>query len=319
MILQLLQFVVGLGLLVYGANLFIKGAGGIALRYGVSPFVIGMVLVGFGTSMPELAVNLTAVFEQRLDLAVGNVVGSNISNVGLILGTAALIAPMAIPRRVFRSELPVLVGLSIGFWLLVMDGRLGRIDAGVLQAGFVVLMVMLARGSREAPADVEDELGVDVEQAQASTWPHVWRLVVGLALLLGGSKLMVDAAVALALSWGVSELVIGLTVVAIGTSLPELAASVVAAMRGEAEIAVGNVLGSNVFNLLLILGVTGMVQPLPVAASMVRVDIGLMVAFVVVLFPLALRKRRLGRLAGVVLLAGFAAFLVSQFMRTPIA
>jgi len=319
MLIQLVMFLVGLALLVVGANLFIKGAGGIALRFGISPFVVGMVLVGFGTSMPELAVNLTAVFEQRLDLAVGNVVGSNISNVGLILGAAALIAPMAIPRRVFRSELPVLVGLSLGFWLLVLDGRLGRIDAGLLLAGFAVVMVVMARGSRDAPAAVEDEIGVDPEQARQATWPHVWRLVVGLVLLLGGSKLMVDAAVALALEWGVSELVIGLTVVAIGTSLPELAASVVAALKGEAEIAVGNVLGSNVFNLLLILGVTAMVQPLPVADSLIRIDILLMIAFVVVLYPLALYKRRLGRIAGVVLLAGFAAFLASQFLRTPLA
>lgn len=319
MVLQFMLFLVGLGLLVVGANLFIKGAGGIALRFGVSPFVVGMVLVGFGTSMPEMAVNLTAVFENRLDLAVGNVVGSNISNVGLILGTAAIIAPMAVPRRVFRSELPVLAGLSIGFWLLVVDGRLGRIDAGILLAGFAVMMVVMARGSRQAPAAVEGEIGVDVEQARQATWPHLWRLGVGLVLLLGGSKLMVDAAVALALSWGVSELVIGLTVVAVGTSLPELAASVTAALKGEAEIAVGNVIGSNVFNLLLILGVTGMVQPLPVASSLVRVDIALMVAFVVVIYPLALRKRRLGRMAGLVLLLGFAAFLASQFLRTPVA
>jgi cation:H+ antiporter len=319
MTVQLVMFLVGLGLLVLGANLFIKGAGGIALRFGVSPFVVGMVLVGFGTSMPEMAVNLTAVFENRLDLAVGNVVGSNISNVGLILGAAALIAPMAVPRRVFRSELPVLVGLSVGFWLLVVDGRLGRIDAAVLLAGFAVMMVVMARGSRQVPVVVEDEIGVDVEQARQATWPHVWRLGVGLVLLLGGSKLMVDAAVALALSWGVSELVIGLTVVAVGTSLPELAASVTAALKGEAEIAIGNVIGSNVFNLLLILGVTGMVQPLPVASSLVRVDIALMVAFVVVLYPLALHKRKLGRMAGLVLLAGFAAFLASQFLRTPLA
>jgi cation:H+ antiporter len=319
MVIQLLVFLVGLGLLVVGANLFLRGAGGIALRFGISPFVVGMVLVGFGTSMPELAVNLTAVFEQRLDLAVGNVVGSNIANVGLILGAAALIAPMAIPRRVFRSELPVLVGLSLGFWLLVLDGRLGRIDAGILLAGFAVMMVVMARGSRALPVAVEQEIGVDPEQARQATWPHLWRLVVGLVLLLGGSKLMVDAAVALALGWGVSELVIGLTVVAIGTSLPELAASVVAALRGEAEIAVGNVLGSNVFNLLLILGITAMVEPLPVADSLIRIDIVLMIAFVLVLYPLALRRRRLGRFAGVLLLAGFVAFFASQFLRTPLA
>lgn len=316
MLLQLALFTVGLALLVFGAGLFIKGAGGVALRFGISPFVVGMVLVGFGTSMPELAVNITAVVDDRLDLAVGNVVGSNIANVGLILGVAALIAPMLVSRRMLRVELPLLLVASLGLWLLVVDGSLGRIDAGALLLGFGALMVVIARGAKSAPPALEDEFGVDVEHARESTWPHAWRLLVGLPLLLLGSKLMVDAAVGLALSWGVSELVIGLTVVAIGTSLPELAASVTAALRNEAEIAVGNVVGSCLFNLLLILGVTAAVQPLPVATSMIWVDIPLMFAFVLVIYPLALfgRRHQLGRVAGVVLAAAFAGFLAYQFL-----
>lgn len=316
MVLQLALFSAGLALLVFGANLFIKGAGGIALRYGISPFVVGMVLVGFGTSMPELAVNITAVVDDRLDLAVGNVVGSNIANIGLILGVAALIAPMVVSRRMLRVEVPLLLVASVLLWLLVVDGSLGRLDAVALLLGFGGLMVIIAKGAKSAPPALDDEFGVDVDQARHATWPHAWRLLVGLPLLLLGSKLMVDAAVGLALSWGVSELVIGLTVVAIGTSLPELAASVTAALKGEAEIAVGNVVGSCLFNLLLILGVTAALQPLPVAASMIWIDFPLMAGFVVMIYPLALfgLRHRLGRVAGAVLLTAFVAFLAYQFL-----
>jgi len=314
MLLQLLLFSVGLAILVWGADLFIKGAGGIALRFGISPFVVGMVLVGFGTSLPELAVNITAVVEQRLDLAVGNVVGSNIANVALILGVAALVSPLLLGRRVMRVELPLLVLVSLGFWALVADGSLGRVDAGLLLLGFAGLMVLIARGARSEPIAVGEELGIEDAAARAATWPHAWRLLLGLPLLLGGSKLMVDAAVGLALSWGVSELVIGLTVVAVGTSLPELAASVTAGLRGQAEIAVGNVVGSCLFNLLLILGVTAAVQPLPVAGRMVWLEVPLMILLAVALYPLGGRHHRLGRVAGAALVLVFGGYLAWQFL-----
>jgi cation:H+ antiporter len=309
--LQLLLFSLGLGLLIGGADRFLHGASALALRFGVSPFIVGLVIVGFGTSAPELAVNLSAVWKGSVDLAMGNVVGSNIANVGLILGLSAIIAPLAVAMRLIRVEAPLMLAVSVGLLLLGLDGELGRGDAVLLLAGFVGLLWLVMRSARDEPGVVQDEFG-GLAEAGGPPWRDGLWLLLGLAGLIGGATLMVDAAVAIARIWGWSELLIGLTVVAVGTSLPELASSLLAARRGLTDIAVGNVVGSNLFNILLILGATAAFQPLPVAPGMLSVELPVMIGFAVLSYVLMRRYQRLSRPSGVLLLLAFVAFTAWQ-------
>ena len=311
MIENALLFALGLVLLLFGADSFLKGASGLALRYGISPFVVGLVIVGLGTSAPELAVNLSAVYTNRYDLALGNVVGSNIANVGLILGISAMVAPLVVQMRLVRVEGPLMVLVSGALWLLCLDGMLGGIDTVLLLGGFLGLMVLLWRSARDEPGEVQSELG-ELPCRDASLWRLLLRLFVGLATLLLGADLMVESAVGMARLWGWSELLIGLTVVAIGTSLPELASSLVAAMRGQTDIAVGNVVGSNLFNILLILGATSALKPLPVSPAMFDVELPAMAGFAVLGYFLMHRFQRLSRLSGGVLFVLFVGFTAWQ-------
>jgi cation:H+ antiporter len=306
-----LLFCLGLALLLFGADSFLKGASGLALRYGISPFIVGLVIVGLGTSAPEFAVNLSAVYGDRYDLALGNVVGSNIANIGLILGISAMVAPLVVQMRLVRVEGPLMLLVSGGLWLMCLDGMLGGIDSLILLCGFFALMALVWRGAREESGEVQDQLG-ELPCRDTSLWRLVLRLAVGLAMLLWGADLMVDSAVELARAWGWSELLIGLTVVAIGTSLPELASSLVAAMRGQTDIAVGNVIGSNLFNILLILGATSALKPLPVSAAMFDVELPAMAGFAVLGYFMMQRFQRLSRVSGVVLFLLFVAFTAWQ-------
>lgn len=312
---ELGQFALGLLLLVLGADSFVRGASGLAIRFGISPFVVGLVLVGLGTSAPELSVNLTAAFAGRYEMAIGNVVGSNIANIGLILGVSALIAPLAVNARLVRIEVPLVIAVSVGLWLLSLDGLIGRFDALLLLLGLVGLLVLIASDSKRESTQVQDEL-TEAANTQSGLKLNLIRLVAGLALLLYGSQQMVDAAVNLATLWGMSELMIGLTIVAIGTSLPELAASAMAAWRGHSDIALGNVVGSNLFNILLILGATAAIHPLPVGHSSLRIDLPLMIGFALLLYPIARSGRVVSRSEAVLLLAAYAGFLALQFMLT---
>lgn len=311
-VMDLGQFALGLLLLVLGADSFVRGASGLAIRFGISPFVVGLVLVGIGTSAPELAVNLTAALAGRYQMAIGNVVGSNIANIGLILGVSALIAPLAVHARLIRIEVPLVIVASVGLWLLSLDGVIGRIDAALLLFGLVALLVFIASDAKREPADVQAELS-EAASTQSSLKLNLIRLLAGLALLLYGSQRMVDAAVHLATLWGMSELLIGLTIVAIGTSLPELAASAVAAWRGHTDIALGNVVGSNLFNILLILGATAAVHPLPVGHSSLHVDLPLMIGFALLLYPIARSGRLISRNEAWLLLLAYGGFLGLQF------
>jgi cation:H+ antiporter len=309
---ELGQFAFGLLLLVLGADSFVRGASGLAIRFGISPFVVGLVLVGLGTSAPELSVNLTAAFAGRYEIAIGNVVGSNIANIGLILGVSALIAPLAVNARLIRIEVPLVIAVSVGLWLLSLDGLIGRIDAVILLIGLAGLLVLIARDSKLESIQVQDEL-TEAASTQSGLKLNLIRLVAGLALLLYGSQRMVVAAVNLATLWGMSELMIGLTIVAIGTSLPELAASAMAAWRGHSDIALGNVVGSNLFNILLILGATAAIHPLSVGHSSLRIDLPLMIGFALLLYPIARSGRVVSRNEAVLLLAAYAGFLALQF------
>ncbi|MDP1697565.1 MAG: calcium/sodium antiporter [Xanthomonadaceae bacterium] len=312
MLVELGQFALGLLLLVLGADSFVRGASGLAIRFGISPFVVGLVLVGLGTSAPELSVNLTAAFAGRYEIAIGNVVGSNIANIGLILGVSALIAPLAVNARLIRIEVPLLIAVSVGLWLLSLDGLIGRIDAVILLIGLAGLLVLIARDSKLESTQVQDEL-TEAASTQTGLKLNLIRLVAGLALLLYGSQQMVDAAVKLATLWGMSELLIGLTIVAIGTSLPELAASAMAAWRGHSDIALGNVVGSNLFNILLILGATAAIHPLSVGHSSLRIDLPLMIGFALLLYPIVRSGRVVSRNEAMLLLLAYAGFLALQF------
>jgi cation:H+ antiporter len=314
MFVQLLILTVGVVVLAIGADLFVKGSSSVAERFGISQFVIGLVIVGFGTSTPELAVNIGAAMSGNTDIAIGNVVGSNIANVGIILGLAALIAPLAVQLRMIRVELPIMIGVSLLLWGLASKGSLVRAEGLLMLVAFAAFMVFLLKTSKNEPHAVQAEFAEENPKRNHGIAWTVGLIVLGLAGLMGGAQLCVGAAVKLAQMWGMPELLIGLTIVAVGTSLPELASSVMAAYRGNADIAIGNVLGSNIYNILFILGVTSIITPLPTTApTLMWLDLPVMVAFAVVLVPMMLMGFKITRWNGAVLLLGYAAYVAYTF------
>jgi cation:H+ antiporter len=299
----------GIALLYLGAEGLVRGSASLALRLGMAPLVIGLTVVAFGTSMPELVVSVGAALEGQGGLAVGNVVGSNIGNIGLILGISALIAPLAVHARIIRLDLPLLVLVSAGMAVLLGDGRVERVEGALLAAGLLGYVGFTLYAARRDGTPVGAEPDGIVPAPHSSSALDAGLIVGGLALLVLGARLLVSGAVTIASAAGVEEAVIGLTVVAIGTSLPELATSVVAALKGEGDIAVGNVVGSNLFNLLGILGVTALVRPLA-APGIGMVDLAVMLGAAVLLVPLMWTGRRVSRAEGGFLLAGYTAYVV---------
>ena len=302
----------GLGLLVGGAELLVRGASRIALRLGLSPLVIGLTVVAFGTSTPELAVTLRAAFAGTTDVALGNVVGSNIFNVLFILGASAVVTPLVVSQQLVRLDVPIVVGVSILTLVLTLDGRLAALDGAILFACFVAYTVFVIRQSRSESAEVESEYAREYGNAAGADRLSLSLLavVLGLALLVGGATALVDAAVAIARIAGLGETVIGLTIVAAGTSLPELATSMLAAFRGERDIAVGNVIGSNVFNVLAIAGLAALIPSggLPVAPALVRFDIPVMLAVSFACLPIFFTGHRISRGEGFLFLAYYVAY-----------
>jgi cation:H+ antiporter len=313
-LLHILTFLAGLGVLYIGAETMLKGSVRLARSFGISPLVIGLTLVAFGTSAPELSLDLTAAFRGKTDLAFGDLVGSNVANVGLIMGIAAIIRPLSVQMRLLRFEVPVVIATSLGLWGLTADGTLSRIDAAIMLAAFVGFLIFTYRSARREPAAVKEEFEHLVQDG-SKRWINAALVLGGLVGLVVGAQLMVYAAVEIARQFGVSELVIGLTVVAVGTSLPELATSVVGAWRGESDIVVGNVLGSNIFNILLIMALVAQVQPLAVQPESLRFDVPVMVGFSLGLVPIMLRGLMVYRGEGIVLLVAYAAFLAWQISR----
>ncbi len=311
MIQHILLFVLGLAVLVGGAEALIRGAVRIARALGISPFIVGFTVVGFGTSAPELVVSLSAVLEGKSDIALGNVVGSNVANIGLVLGLAALVRPLAAQMRFLKVEIPLVIAASVLLWFLCGDNRLGRGDGLVLLGGFAGLSVYMYRSARQEAPEVKEEVGL-VAASHMRVWVACVLVVVGMAGLIGGAHLMVDAAVAIARSLGVSEWLIGLTVVAIGTSLPEVAAGVAAAYRGESDLVLGNVAGSNLFNILLILGTTVTVQPIYLSDRVVMNEIPVMVMFSLLLLATLANGLTVHRWEGAILLAAYAGFVTWQ-------
>jgi cation:H+ antiporter len=299
----------GFLLLYGGGEALVRGASNLALRFGMSPFVVGMTIVAFATSAPELAVSLQAALAGVDDIAIGNVVGSNIANIGLILGICALLTPTVVRMRLLQLDLPWLIVVSGLLVAFLLDGGLTRVGGLVFLGGLVAFIywnIRMARVGQEEE-DVRREFeGVVRPRVGASV--DALLILAGLVALVGGGAAFVRGGVSLAEALGVAPALIALTVVAVGTSLPELATSIVAATRGDSDIAVGNVVGSNFFNILGILGITATIQPLQ-RGGITMVDMGVMLAFAAVLLPLVLVRRRIGRPEGVVLLLGYAAYL----------
>jgi cation:H+ antiporter len=316
MTLTLVLALAGLVLLVAGGEALVRGASRLALALGLSPLVIGLTVVAYGTSAPEMAVSVGAALagDGGADVAVGNVVGSNIFNVLFILGVTALFAPLLVSQQLVRIDVPLLIGVSLVMLVFALDGRVSRLEGFVLVAGAVAYTVFAVWQSRRESAEVREEYSKGIRRPARPGWRatsvDLLLIVGGLVLLVVGSRWLVDGAVAVAMALGVSELVVGLTIVAAGTSLPEVAASVVAALRGERDIAVGNVVGSSLFNILSVLGVTSLVAPggVRVADAALRFDIPVMVVTAVACLPIFTSGRRIDRWEGGLFLAYYVAY-----------
>ena len=312
-----LMFAAGLAALVVGADILVRGASRLALSFGISPLVVGLTIVAFGTSAPEMAVSAGAVLNGQTGLAMGNVVGSNIFNVLFILGLSALIAPLVVHVQLIRQEVPILIGASLLLLILSLDGRISLLDGGLffglLLAYTVFLVVQSRRETQAAQAEFDAELHAPPAGAWDARLPvQIALIVAGLGLLVLGSDWLVTSAVAFAQALGVSDLVIGLTIVAAGTSMPEVATSVAAALKGERDIAVGNVVGSSTFHILGCLGLSGLVAGsagLAVAPSLLAFDIWVMLAVALACLPIFLSGREIARWEGAVFLGYYMAYV----------
>jgi cation:H+ antiporter len=311
-----LLLVVGVILLTVGGEALIRGSLAAANRLKVSPLLSGLVIVGFGTSMPELMVSVVAALNQQPDIATGNVVGSNISNVLLILGVCALITPMAVNPMALRRDAVVGVAASLLFVVLVGGRALGRLDAVIFLISLIAFLVWAYWSERfraAASAGLHEAEAKELSALPKTVAWTVTAVVAGLLLLISGSRVLLVGAVGIAESFGVSEALIGLTLVAVGTSLPELSISVIAALRSHADVAIGNILGSNIFNLLGILGVSALLQPLPMNSRILQFDQWVMLGTSVVLLLMLYTGRRLSRLEGGVLFLGYGAYIGLSF------
>lgn len=309
MVTHLSIFVLGLATLYLGADWLIRGASRMARDLGVNAMVIGLTVVAMGTSMPELLVGVVASVRHSGDITIGNVVGSNIANVALILGIAAVIRPIHIQMRLLIREVPIMIGFSFMFYLLAIDHALTRWDGAALILGLFLYTFYLLRGAREEPPAIEAEYQKFVSTG-GTLLGHIILTMVGLGALLGGAYMVVSGAADAARFLGVSELAIGLTVVALGTSLPELATAIAASVQNEGDILVGNVVGSNVFNILAVLGFATLARPLGVADSVVSTQAPVMLALSILLLPLVWTAFKLTRLEGAILLAAYGAFVI---------
>ncbi len=311
----ILLFVAGLILLIFGAELLVRGASRLAAAFGVSPLVIGLTIVALGTASPEIAVSLQAAANGQGDLTLGNVLGSNIFNILFILGVTALAAPIVIAEQLIRKDAPIMLGVSLLVLALALDRLLGIPDSLILLIGVISYTVFAMRQSRAESKVVQKEYAQEYAEKEphtaGNTMKNVLLIVGGLGLLVLGSRWLVDSAVAIASALGVSELVIGLTIVAVGTSLPEVATSIVAALKKENDIAVGNVVGSNIFNLLGVLGVGALVAPggIPVAERILRQDFPVMIFVALVTLPVFYIDNRISRLEGGLLLVYYILYL----------
>ncbi len=340
MILTLLFFVLGLVALYFGAEWLVSGSSSLALRFGIAPLIVGLTVVAFGTSAPELLVSLLAVYNEQEGISVGNIVGSNIANIALILGCAAMVHPIQVDHRVLRREYPIML-LTSG--LLVLFAMVFEPEPGTLQitrwegglllicmAAFVIYMLQDARKTRSAARGAAAAAKEDAEEAaealaageelpdpsRSTVARDVGLTLLGITGLAVGAHFLVESAVTIAKTFGISELVIGISIVAVGTSLPELATSVVAASRKESDISVGNVVGSNIFNVALVIGLVAVIMPISLADASVKIDLWVMLATAILIWPLMRSGLRITRGEGAMLVAGYGVYMVYLFMRS---
>jgi len=320
----ILLFIGGLIGLIIGAELLVRGASKLALSFGISPLVVGLTIVAFGTSAPEMAVSVGAVLDGKTDIAIGNVVGSNIFNVLFILGVSALITPLLVNIQLIRQEVPIMIGASLLLLALGLDGKLSFLDGGILFGLMIAYTVFLIIQSRKETKAAHDEYAAEVKPAVPGGWDsklpvQLLLIVVGLAFLVIGSEWLVNASVTFAKALGVSDLVIGLTIVAAGTSMPEVATSITAAIKGERDIAVGNVVGSSTFNILGCLGLSGIVSGdlgLAMPAAILNFDIWVMLAVALACLPVFMTGREIARWEGGVFVLYYAAYVTYLILAT---
>jgi cation:H+ antiporter len=306
----------GLALLLLGAEWLVRGASRMAAKAGISPLVIGLTVVAFGTSSPELAINIQASLSGQADIAIGNVVGSNIFNILVILGLSSAITSLIVHQQLIRLDVPLMIGVSILVYLLALNGLLGRVEGLILFCGLIIYIVFLIRKSRSEDKEIEQEYAGEYQikpESGLKPWViNIGMVVAGLFFLVMGARWLVESATVIARWAGLSELVIGLTIVAAGTSLPEAATSVIAALKGERDIAVGNVVGSNLFNLLAVLGLSSIIVPggIPVSEAALAFDFPVMIAVSIAALPIFFTGNRIDRWEGWLFLFYYLAYTV---------
>ncbi len=317
----ILFFIAGLIILILGADLLVRGASRLAAAFGVSPLVIGLTIIAIGTASPEIAVSLQAAANGQGDLTLGNVLGSNIFNILFILGITSIVAPIVIAKQLIRKDAPIMLGISLLTFTLALDGNLGVVDGMILLFFLIIYIFFALKQSNNESKKVQKEYAKEYAQKEPLTTEnlvsYILFILIGLVLLVLGSNWLVESAVDIAKALGVSELVIGLTIVAIGTSLPEVATSVIAALKGESDIAVGNAVGSNIFNLLGVLGIGALVSPdgISVAARVLIFDLPVMVFVALVTLPIFYIDSRISRLEGGLLLSYYVTYVIFVIMR----
>ena len=322
-LITLILFIIGFVLLITGAEFLVRGASKLAIAIGISPLVVGLTVVAYGTSAPELAVTIQATFAGQSDLALGNVVGSNISNVLLVLGLSAVLGSLLVAQKLVRFEIPLMIALSVLILLIGLDGVIGWIDGLILFGGAMAYTFFVIRQSRKENKLIQAEYEQEFDGQKAKILGpldllrQAGLIVLGLGMLILGSKWLIDGAVATAEFLGVSQLIIGLTVVAVGTSLPEIATSVIASIRGERDIAVGNVVGSNIFNILSVLGLTGIIAPTGVLVSTAALsfDIPVMIVVAVACLPIFFTNYSIDRWEGFLFLGYYAAYTAYLYLQ----
>lgn len=317
----ILLFIAGLVILIFGADLLVRGSSRLAAAFGVSPLIIGLTIVAIGTASPEIAVSIQAAANSQGDLTLGNVLGSNIFNILFILGSTSIVAPIVIAEQLIRKDAPIMLGASLLTFALASDGNLSAMDGVILLLLLVAYTVFALKQSRSESKEVQKEYAREFARKESvtttNTLTNIVFIVIGLGLLVLGSNWLVDSAVKIAKFIGISELVIGLTVVAIGTSLPEVATSVIAALKGESDIAVGNAVGSNIFNLLGVLGIGALVSPegISVAERVLQFDFLVMVFVALVTLPIFYIDNQISRIEGSLLLAYYVIYVTYTIMQ----
>ena len=312
-LLSVMAIIIGFGLLVWGAERFVHGAAAIAKNFGVPPLIIGLTVVGIGTSAPEILISMVAASQGNPALAVGNALGSNITNIALVLGITAIVMPLTVKSETLRREYPIMFIIMLLALMLVMDNHLGQIDGLILISGlFVMLYWMIQQGKKQKRDPMEKEFEQEIPKI-SSQKAFLW-FAIGLVLLIVSSRGLVWGSVNIAKAAGISDLVIGLTIVAIGTSLPELAASIMSALKKEHDIAIGNIIGSNMFNLLVVFGIPGLMSPHVIDSSILERDFPFMIGLSIALFIMAYgfknKHGRINRFEGSLLLGGYVTYMI---------